>query len=126
MHQMNVFGYDFDGVVSIGIIPHNKHDVIITGRCLDEQEIVLSYLKQQHLEHKIFFHDISLIDKGKNHSRKSRILSGQHKAKTIENLKKINIHVIRFFEDDMLQLEIIKELQPKLEIVYIKSNLVEK
>ena len=32
----HIKGFDFDGVISLGITP-GKEDVIITGRCIDEQ-----------------------------------------------------------------------------------------
>jgi hypothetical protein len=122
----SVFGYDFDGVVSIGITPSSSQDVVITGRCLDESEIVFDILKKRNILCNVYLNPMLLAERG-NHTESSRILSAHHKAKTITVLEREKIcKVVRFFEDDPLQLDILKKFHPDLEYVFIESNLVQK
>lgn len=118
-----IYGYDFDGVISIGINPRSKEDVIITGRCIDEKNKVLNELRKRKISNKVYFNPMTLEERG-NHTEQARTYSGLHKAKTISSLKANGINIIRFFEDDEIQMEIIKKQHPDLEIVYIISNLV--
>lgn len=121
-----VFGYDFDGVVSIGITPSSYQDVIITGRCLDEGEEVFGVLKKRNISCNVYLNPILLEQRG-NHTESSRIISAHHKVDTISNLRRNGIcNVVRFFEDDPLQLSILKKFHPEIEYVFIESNLVEK
>ena len=68
---------------------------------------------------------MTLAERG-NHTVEARTFSGKHKAKTIKELKEIGINVSRFFEDDKIQYDIIKESHNKIDIVHIVSNLVTK
>jgi hypothetical protein len=120
-----VYGYDFDGVISVGITPRSKDDVIITGRCLEESEHVLSVLKERGIDCTVFFNPMSLEERG-NHSVQARTYSGKHKARTIKMLESDGVLVTRFFEDDEIQLAIAKEANPNVEFVHIVSTLVEK
>jgi|TARA_B110000908_G_scaffold170825_1_gene231516 hypothetical protein len=122
---VEVNGYDFDGVVSIGINPSSNRDVIITGRCIDEQEYVRNILDARGITNEVYFNPMTLAERG-NHTVEARTFSGKHKAKTIKELKEIGITVSRFFEDDKIQYDIIKESHNKIDIVHIVSNLVTK
>tara|TARA_R110002167_G_scaffold220289_1_gene424879 strand:+ start:723 stop:1145 length:423 start_codon:yes stop_codon:yes gene_type:complete len=123
--NVKINGYDFDGVVSIGINPMNKKDVIITGRCIDEQEHVRGILEERGITNEVYFNPMTLAERG-NHTVEARTFSGNHKAKTIKQLKEAGITVFRFFEDDKIQYDIIKENHEKIDIVHIVSNLVTK
>ncbi len=123
--SVKINGYDFDGVVSIGINPMSKNDVIITGRCIDEQEYVKGILEKRGIKNKVYFNPMTLAERG-NHTVEARTFSGKHKANTIKRLKESGIEVCRFFEDDKIQYDIIKENHEKIEIVHIVSNLVTK
>lgn len=123
--NVKINGYDFDGVVSIGINPMSKNDVIITGRCYDEQDYVRDILEERGITNEVYFNPMSLAERG-NHTVECRRLSGEHKAKTIKELKGIGIEVYRFFEDDKIQYDIIKENHEKIDIVHVVSNLVTK
>ena len=123
--SVEVNGYDFDGVVSVGINPSSNRDVIITGRCIDEQEHVRNILDKRGITNEVYFNPMTLAERG-NHTVEARTFSGKHKAKTIEELKEIGIKVSRFFEDDKIQYDIIKESHNKIDIVHIVSNLVTK
>jgi hypothetical protein len=120
-----IYGYDFDGVISIGINPKTIHDVIITGRCIDEKNQVLNELRKRKISNKVYFNPMTLEQRG-NHTEQARTYSGLHKAKKIKELKSIGLNVVRFFEDDELQKDIIQKNHPDLEIVHIVSNLTQK
>jgi hypothetical protein len=122
---MDVYGYDFDGVVSIGITPSSINDVIITGRCLDDNEKVIKELSRRNIQNTVYYKPI-LLEHTTYHTIENRIQSGKHKADTILKLREQNINVIRFFEDDEVQIETIKIKIPELEIIKITSNLVRK
>lgn len=123
---MDVYGYDYDGVISIGINPSHWKDVIITGRCMDDG---IEKRKNDLIERDIFntiYYKPMLLKDCISHTIESRITSGKHKANTILELKKQDINVVRFFEDDEIQKEIIKMEIPDLEIIMVTSNLVRK
>jgi hypothetical protein len=120
-----IYGYDFDGVISIGINPMSKEDVIITGRCIDEKNLILNQLRKRKISNKVYFNPMTLEQRG-NHTEQARTYSALHKAKKIEELKSRGLNVVRFFEDDELQKDIIQKNHPDLEIVHIVSNLIQK
>jgi len=120
-----VYGYDFDGVISIGITPRSETDVIITGRCWDEQDEIKAILKERGIKCKVYFNPITLAQRG-NHTVEARTLSGNHKAFTIENLLDNGVNITRFFEDDPIQYQIIQEKHPQIQLVNIVSSLVKK
>lgn len=121
----NTFAYDFDGVISIGITPRSKNDIIITGRCIDEQEHVRGILKERGIKCKVYFNPMTLAERG-DHTVEARTHSGNHKASTITRLKNEGINIVRFFEDDPIQKGLIQESHPDLPVVHIVSELVEK
>lgn len=122
---MEIFGYDFDGVITCGIKPREISDVIITGRCIDEKEYVSKVLRKLGIENEVFYNPMFLKDRG-NHTYLSRVYSGIHKVETIDKLLKNGIKVTRFFDDDEVQIKIIKEsCSFDIEIVHILSNLIE-
>ena len=120
-----VYGYDFDGVISIGITPRSESDVIITGRCIDEQEEIKAVLKERGIKCKVYFNPMTLAERG-NHTVEARTYSGNHKAKTIGTLLDNDVNIIRFFEDDPIQYQIIQENHPQIQLVNIVSSLVKK
>lgn len=120
-----IYAYDFDGVISIGITPRSKKDIIITGRCIDEQKHVKDILKERGIKCKVYFNPMTLVERG-DHTVEARTFSGNHKASTIARLKEEGINIVRFFEDDPIQLGLIKESHPELPIVHIVSKLVKK
>lgn len=122
---MKIFAYDFDGVVSIGVRPRYSDDVIITGRCQEEAHYVFEKLSEMGISTNVYFNQMTLAERG-NHSVEARVFSGKHKAKTIRELAEQGIIVERFFDDDEVQIAVIKQEHPDLDIVHIVSNLVEK
>lgn len=123
--EEDTFAYDFDGVISIGITPRSNRDIIITGRCIDEQEHVKSILKERGIKCRVYFNPMTLAERG-DHTVEARTFSGKHKASTIKRLKDEGINIVRFFEDDPIQLGLIKESHPELPVVHIVSELVQK
>lgn len=119
-----IYGYDFDGVISIGINPSHSDDVIITGRCIDEKEYVINELKKRNINNQVFFNPMTLEKRG-NHTIESRMFSGKHKSDVIQMLVGLDVIVTRFFEDDPIQIAILRNENPNLEIVSINSKLVE-
>lgn len=122
---VDIYGYDFDGVISIGITPRASSDLIITGRCIDEQDEVRAILKERGIKCKVYFNPMTLAERG-NHTVEARIYSGKHKANTINRLKDEGIIVSRFFEDDPIQYQIIQENAPDVQLVNVVSKLVQK
>lgn len=120
-----IYGYDFDGVISIGVNPRSECDVIITGRCIDEKDYVMSILEKRGIKNTVYFNPMTLAERG-NHTLKARRHSGNHKAIAISKLKNSGVNITRFFEDDPVQMKCIARDHENLDIVHIKSNLVEK
>jgi hypothetical protein len=117
-------GFDFDGVISIGIYP-GPEDIIITGRSFDEALYVNTILKARGIFNAVYFNPITR-EKRKTGTPSSRKNSGQHKATVIRMLKENGVLLDKFFEDDEIQIEEIKKVHPKLKIVHIVSDLVVK
>ena len=123
--KTEIYAYDFDGVTSIGVTPRFNTDVIITGRCIDEKDYVYKILEERGIENTVYFNPMTLAERG-DHTLKARRYSGNHKATTISKLKERGVNITRFFEDDPVQIKCIAKDHPDLDIVHIKSNLVEK
>jgi len=104
--------YDFDGVTSIGVTPRIG-DIIVTGRCFDECDVVFNYLKNYGLQDKIpvYFNPIQYATRGQG-TDFSRTKSGQHKARIVKSLIENGVSIGYFFEDDPIQAAIIKEENP--------------
>lgn len=115
-------GFDFDGVISIGIHP-GPYDVIITGRTLEEKEHVQDILKSRGIDCPIYFNPVTLEFRGTgtDHSRRC---SGKHKGHTLLSFKLKNNPIDVFFEDDEVQIEEILKLVPDQKIAHIVSDLV--
>jgi hypothetical protein len=107
-----VNSYDFDGVITVGLIPRAQ-DIIITGRGVDEEELVRSVCNRLGIVDPV----ICLNAKTKKMGR-TREDSGEHKAKVILSLIKKGVKLWNHFEDDPLQistiLDIIEERKKQL------------
>lgn len=115
---------DYDGTFTVGIIPM-KNDIIITGRCIDEATEVLNIIHHKSSIGAVtYFNPIFLKDRG-NHTEYSRTSAAVHKCNTITQLYQNSVEIEKIFEDDPLQIEIMKiRLPEKLhnKIIYVKSN----
>lgn len=119
MKYQTINSFDFDGVISIGIYP-GPLDVIITGRCTDEMEYVLDFLRKRGINNLVFFNPMTLAERG-NHSVEARTLSGEHKANTLQKLNQAGYCIQYHFEDDEIQQEIIETSQSKVKVIKIDS-----
>jgi hypothetical protein len=119
---MNVF--DFDGVVSIGVHP-GPGDIIVTGRSFEEAREVNRLLTDRGIFCAVYFNPIRLSERTTG-TDKSRTSGGLHKAAIISMFKENRVMVNRVFEDDELQVTIIKNIHPELEIVHLVHDLVTK
>ena len=109
-----MYGFDCDGVLTIGLTPSSIDDVIITGRSYEEANETLEYLRSRGIRNQVFFNPIKFEDK-------TRTSSGQWKAKMIKVLG-----IERFFEDDEIQIAEILKVNPEVQIIHINHNLTEK
>lgn len=89
-------GYDLDGCITKGLFPE-REAVIITGRSWQESEKTYKYLKRKSIYNAVYFNPVDFKDK-------NPISSAEWKSKMIKMLK-----VGIFFEDEPLQIKIIKE-----------------
>ena len=119
---MNCF--DFDGVVSLGINP-GPNDVIITGRTVEECDVVYQHLFSRNIFIPVYFNPISLA-KRTTGTIESRTCSGKHKAAILSLFKANGMVVDKFFEDDEIQIAEISKVHPDLPIVHVVSSLVVK
>lgn len=107
---MKINVYDFDGVVTDGLLPR-AGDVIITGRCIDEFGVVYGELDRVGLLGvvPVYFNPILLSARGKG-SPEARRCSAEHKCRVINQLTVNGVEVDNIYEDDLLQIEIMCEL----------------
>lgn len=123
---MNCF--DFDGVIcesfdSEPLIMPDEWDVIITGRCFDESDLVLKYLQEHGIFNAVYFNPVTLNHRG-NHTERSRTLAALHKISILEALLVNNSSIDKFFEDDPLQYELIKtKLGHLISVVKVDSKV---
>lgn len=104
---------DFDGVYP------GKNDVIITGRSFEERPETIAMLDSKGITNEVFFNPLPF-------SSKTRVSSGQHKGRTILELRKRGIEIAIHFEDDPIQRDEIQHLVPDQKVVLLQHNLVEK
>lgn len=100
--------FDIDGVISCGICP-GQGDVIITGRSIDEYDETIEMLHSRGIYNQVFFAPWS-------YDQKTREASGYHKAGIINSLE-----ITRHFEDDPIQIEIIRELCHNCQVFEVKA-----
>ena len=120
---MLVNTYDIDGVINMGRVLDglypSPNDIIITGRSYEETDETLRMLRARGINNIVFFNPLPFDEK-------SRVTSGQHKAKVISELIEEGWQIGIHFEDDEIQIEEIRKKHPDLPIVHVKSDLVEK
>lgn len=123
---MGIKVFDFDGVVTEGKWPQKENgDVIVTGRCLDECDDVYNYLIENGIPLvPVYFKPmlVRVVGKGSPLSRKT---SGLHKSRIISILNR-EVGVDQIYEDDMMQIQVMKEhLSRHLSdnIVFVESEV---
>lgn len=110
--EKEIFGYDFDGVVSEGIVP-KKGGVIITGRTPDYKEQTKKEMDKMGVSAPVKFYPRMDLD-GNKKVRDKQI--AEHKVKEIKKAG-----VTQFHEDTKLQAEIIRK-KAKIKVIDIKSK----
>jgi len=115
--------YDLDGVVYLGddydgIYP-GREDIIITGRSIEEAKSTHEMLRLRCIYSHVFFNPIPF-------SAKTRESSGYHKVNVIKMLIESGYEHGLHFDDDEIQIKIIKELLPNVRVVHVVSDIVEK
>tara|TARA_R110002124_G_scaffold224409_3_gene389807 strand:+ start:286 stop:681 length:396 start_codon:yes stop_codon:yes gene_type:complete len=112
--------FDIDGVIYMGdgkygVKPHYD-DIIITGRSHEESVETKLMLRDVGIHNKVFYNPV-------NFDAKTRFTSGIHKASILNKFKgDINIH----FEDDPIQIKVIKDKCPWLNVVWLDHDLTQK
>ena len=118
---MNTF--DIDGVIYIrkglmGVRPGPK-DFIITGRSFEEEKETIDMLESHGIYNRVYFNPLKFDEK-------TRESSGAHKAKTLNSLKEQGYDIQVHFEDDPVQIAVIKKLAPWVAIVHLDHDLTYK
>ena len=120
MFKINSF--DIDGVIFMGdfggVYP-GPDDVIITGRSYEEEPETLAMLSRKGITNRVFFNPLPF-------AAKTRETSGQHKAKTLLDLRAMGYPIAIHYEDDPVQIAEIKERVPDIIVVQLVHDLVEK
>lgn len=116
--------FDIDGVINMGDkyngLRPGIRDIIITGRSkIDEYEYTDRWLKMQGIFNSFIMNPVAFHEK-------SRENAGEHKAKTINGLIDAGIEIGLHFEDDPVQADIIERDCPRIKVVRIVHDLVEK
>jgi len=111
--------FDIDGVINldemgIGLRPTSEDDVIITGRSFEEEEETLKFLRDNGINNKVYFNPLKF-------SEKTRESSGLHKANVINNLQKDGFTVLFHVEDDLKQIEQIRN-NCNVQVIHFNSN----
>lgn len=119
--------FDIDGVLymnrelPMGVSVNPGNSVIITGRSFEEERITREQLKNIGIPEDTIIHFNPLP-----FSEKTRESSGQHKARMILWLKTLGYEHGYHFEDDEIQVKIIRENVPGVRIVHLVHDFTEK
>lgn len=122
---VNIASFDIDGVINLGYYPGvypGPRDIIITGRSYEEEPETLKMLMLKGINNDVFFNPLPF-------EQKTRESSGIHKANTIRNFNEKNldkIQIVCHFEDDPIQVEIIRSILPEFKVFYLEQDVTEK
>lgn len=117
-----ISSFDIDGVIFLqdslpGLTP-SKQDIIITGRSKDEIAETSKMLLCRGIRNPVFYNPLPF-------EAKTRETSGQFKADTINRLREEGYPIAIHFDDDPVQIEIIKASTP-IHVIEIRHELTEK
>ena len=121
--------YDFDGVITVGLIPR-KVDIVITGRGIDESSIVVDAAKILGFTLAAFVNEnpspygaLYLNPKTKAMGR-TRKDSGEHKAKILLKMIANGTKIWNHFDDDPVQIRVIENaIDDRIEDLQKKEKL---
>lgn len=111
LHKSKVRGYDIDGVITAGIKPFGERTYIVTGRSHEEAPSTMNMLAAKRIFNAVYFNPVG-------YNETSRENSGLWKAKMIQMLG-----IEDFWEDDMVQIDIIKKLVPSVVIYHVQPGI---
>lgn len=115
--------YDIDGVINmgdyVGLRP-GPEDVIITGRSWQDERFYTSkWLTDRKILNDVYYSPFEF-------NKKTRENSGVHKARTLNDLLDKGFKIGLHFEDDPIQADYIERWCPRVKVVRIVHDLVEK
>ena len=115
--------FDIDGVIYMGegktgVFP-GPGDIIITGRSYEERTKTLKMLSERGIENAVFFNPLKEVDK-------TRLSSGRWKASTLRHFLESGVRIGIHFEDDPIQVEVIKSLVYEIKVVHLVHDITEK
>jgi hypothetical protein len=115
--------FDIDGVIYMGegrtgVFPSTE-DIIVTGRSYEEAPQTLKMLRSRGINNQVFFNPLPERDK-------TRLSSGEWKAKVLEGLLNKGCNIGIHFEDDPVQIDVLRKLEPRLKIVHLQHQLTKK
>lgn len=123
MNKSHINSYDFDGTLTTGLFsPVVGVDIVLTGRTFNESEYVHTRLEEMGIGKIAVFFNYLHIDIRGDHSESARRKSALHKVDVLTKLSAN--HSVTHFEDDPIQIEVIRGMLPYIEIVEVpnKSN----
>ena len=110
-----IVSFDCDGVLTLPIKPVDDNYVVITGRSLEEEKETLDFLRARGIDGEVFFNPVKFNEK----TRKS---SGLHKARVLLELLNKGFEILMHFEDDPVQIDIIKTWVPEVPVIHVNHN----
>lgn len=122
MSKQLINTFDIDGVIFMdkfdGVYP-GKNDIIITGRSKEERHETESMLKFKGITNDVYYNQTPF-------DQKTRESSGRHKGQTLLYLEQSGMKFGIHYEDDPVQVEIIRKMMPRINVVLLQHDLVEK
>lgn len=117
----HINSFDFDGTLTTGrFTPIVGVDVVVTGRCFNESKYVNDKLTELGADGiAVFFNTLHLNVRG-DKTESARIKSAIHKVEVLTKLLANN--TVTHYEDDPIQIEIIKGMLPLIEVVEVTNE----
>ena len=116
--------YDIDGVINMGDkftgLRPGLRDIIITGRsAIEEKKYTTDWLLLNGIMNHVVMNPVPFAEK-------TRQKAGEHKANIINTYWDMGIPIGLHFEDDPIQADIIEKNCPRVKVVRVIHDLVEK
>lgn len=112
-------GFDMDHTLTAGFIPDGKSAIVITGRGPEQKKNTEAELEKMGLKIPVLYFPYGFA-LGSDPAQRDQLI-GEFKAKMV---KKLGIKT--YYEDRERQVEIIKELNPDVNVVLVKETKEEK
>lgn len=116
--------YDIDGVINMGDqfkgLRPSPNDIIISGRSeADEGDYTRKWLHRKAIYNMLFLNPVRFHEK-------TRENAGEHKARVLNRFWDMGVQIGIHFEDDPIQADIIERDCPRVRVVRVCHELVEK